>query len=115
MVAVSEAARAAADLIRSGAGPFFIEAITYRWLGHVDWRDDIDVGVNRSSDDLLKWKKRDPITRLEKGMIDIQFWSDEENIELDNAISLEIENAWNDASADPYPEAGVTHRGLCTI
>ena len=39
-------------------------------------------------------------------MIDIQFWSDEENIELDNAISLEIENAWNDASADPYPEAG---------
>lgn len=106
VVAVSEAARAAADLIRSGAGPFFIEAITYRWLGHVDWRDDIDVGVNRSSDDLLKWKKRDPISRLEKGMIDIQFWSDEENIELDNAISLEIENAWNDASADPYPEAG---------
>lgn len=105
VVSVSEAAGVAADLIRSGAGPFFIEAITYRWLGHVDWRDDVDVGVNRSSSDLMKWKKRDPISRLKKGMMDNQFWSDDEDVELDAATSLEIECAWNDASADPYPES----------
>ena len=34
--------------IREDRKPAFIEAITYRHLGHVDWRDDIDVGVQRS-------------------------------------------------------------------
>lgn len=104
VLAVSEVSRAAANLIRSGVGPFFIEAITYRWLGHVDWRDDIDVGVNRSSYDLMKWKKRDPISRLRNGMINLQMWSGDEDLELDKAISIEIENAWNEASLDPYPE-----------
>ena len=42
------------------------EAITYRHFGHVDFRRDIDVGVNRSKDDLENWMKRDPILRLEE-------------------------------------------------
>ena len=41
---------------RSGKVHFF-EAITYRWFGHVDWREDIDVGINRSAEDLDYWKK----------------------------------------------------------
>lgn len=60
-------ARAAGRLIRqcreSGL-PGFLEAVTYRWKGHVDWRDDIDVGVNRSAEDLAQWKRRDPVRRL---------------------------------------------------
>ena len=32
--------------------PYFIEFITYRWFGHVDWREDVDVGVNRSKNDI---------------------------------------------------------------
>ena len=35
-------ARAAAELVtaaRHGAGPGFLEAVTYRWYGHVDWRE----------------------------------------------------------------------------
>ena len=43
---------------RSGGGPFFLEAFTYRWYGHVDWREDGDVGIHRSSKDLSNWKKR---------------------------------------------------------
>ena len=36
------------SLSREENEPCFIEAITYRQYGHVDWRKDIDVGVNRS-------------------------------------------------------------------
>ena len=40
---------------------FYLEAITFRWYGHVDWREDIFVGINRSKKDIINWKKRDPI------------------------------------------------------
>lgn len=50
--------------IRRESKPAFIEAFTYRWRGHVDWRDDTDVGVCRSSEDLSSWKKFDPISTL---------------------------------------------------
>ena len=61
---------------RNGEGPFFIEAITYRWFGHVDWREDIDVGVNRSSKDLKNWKRKDPIIRLKKSLKNNNFISE---------------------------------------
>ena len=49
------------DYIRNTSKPGFIEANTYRWLGHVDWREDLDVGVTRSREELLSWKLKDPI------------------------------------------------------
>ena len=33
--------------IRDGDGPAFLEAVTYRWRGHVGPREDLDVGVER--------------------------------------------------------------------
>ena len=53
-----ECANAAEELIsfsRENNEPI-LEAVTYRLYGHVDWREDIDVGVNRSKD-LDLWKK----------------------------------------------------------
>ena len=52
------------ELARNKRCPVLIEAVTYRWLGHVDWRDDIDVGIERSEVDIINWKKRDPINHL---------------------------------------------------
>src|SRR5206468_4229538 len=34
ILAVREAIREAVDLVRSGAGPQFVEAMTYRFVGH---------------------------------------------------------------------------------
>lgn len=52
------------EAARRGEGPCLIEAVTYRWLGHVGPNADIDVGVRRSMDELQAWKGRDPIERL---------------------------------------------------
>jgi pyruvate dehydrogenase E1 component alpha subunit len=52
---VTLVASTAAEFIaemRAGKGPMFLEAVTHRWYGHVDWREDIDVGVHRSLDEL---------------------------------------------------------------
>ena len=80
---------------RDGEGPFFIEAITYRWFGHVDWREDIDVGINRSAEDLIYWKKRDPILRLKKSLLKKNYFEENEFINLEKDIQKDIDNAWN--------------------
>jgi TPP-dependent pyruvate/acetoin dehydrogenase alpha subunit len=64
VLAVATAADALVARARAGDGPGFLEAITYRWRGHVGPREDIDVGLRRSGQELAAWKKRDPIQRL---------------------------------------------------
>jgi len=68
IVSVSNAANELITQARQGRGPGMIEAVTYRWYGHVDWRDDIDVGVHRSLTEVSNWKARDPILRLSNAM-----------------------------------------------
>lgn len=108
---VREAAARLINQAREGGGPGFLEAVTYRWYGHVDWREDIDVGVNRSSDDVSAWRKRDPIARLIKGLCK-SGWLDKAQLELlEKSITLEVADAWAKALSDPYPcDSAVTSR-----
>jgi TPP-dependent pyruvate/acetoin dehydrogenase alpha subunit len=103
VVTVARVGREAVDRARSGGGPSFIEAVTYRWYGHVDWRDDIDVGVNRSQSDVANWKARDPIARLRSAMVSAGIWSSAEDAALQLRIAKEIDEAWEQAVRDPYP------------
>jgi TPP-dependent pyruvate/acetoin dehydrogenase alpha subunit len=103
VVAVFEAAKELINDIRSGKGPRFIELVTYRWYGHVDWRDDVDVGVDRSLDDIENWKARDPIKRLSDSMIAEGLWDLEQEIKLNNELDEQIKVAWEKAMSDPYP------------
>jgi TPP-dependent pyruvate/acetoin dehydrogenase alpha subunit len=47
VVAVFSAAKKQISDMREGKGPRLLELITYRWYGHVDWREDVDVGVKK--------------------------------------------------------------------
>ena len=108
VAAVAEAAKELINDIRSGKGPRLIELVTYRWYGHVDWRDDVDVGVERSLDDIENWKKRDPITRLSDSMIAEGLWNQEQEDELNNELDEQIKVAWGKAMNDPYPNPDAT-------
>ena len=108
VVAVAEAAKELINDIRSGKGPRLIELVTYRWYGHVDWRDDVDVGVERSLDDIENWKERDPITRLTDSMIAEGLWNQEQVDELNNELDEQIKVAWGKAMNDPYPNPDAT-------
>lgn len=105
VVAVKNAARQLVEQARAGMGPGFLEAVTYRWLGHVDWREDIDVGVNRSNDELANWRRRDPISRLAMALEHAGEWSPARHSALLEEINAEIRLAWNRAMADPWPKA----------
>lgn len=103
VIEVSNAAKKLIEISRSGDSPTFLELVTYRWYGHVDWRDDVDVGVERSLDDIDNWKARDPILRLSTAMIDSKIWSQDKEQSFMDDLDNKINNAWEKAMNDPYP------------
>ena len=103
VLAVADAAGRLIEGARSGAGPGFLEAVTYRWLGHVDWRDDVDVGVARSESDLKQWRQRDPIARLRAALEAVGAWSSDEDQALKQELSASIVAGWDKAMNDPWP------------
>ena len=110
---VIEVAKASSELIadaREGKGPGFLEAVTYRWYGHVDWREDVDVGVNRSQEDIDQWRAKDPIRRLKNGMINAGIWTQKQDDEMNAEIKAEVDEAWLLALDDPYPDQNALFR-----
>ena len=108
VVSVFRTAKKQIEDIRSGKGPRLLELITYRWYGHVDWRDDVDVGVDRSNDNIEAWKAKDPITRLYQSMLDTELTNEAAYIDLNEKLDEEIAKAWEQAINDPYPESNST-------
>ncbi len=103
VVAVRAAAARLIDRARAGEGPGFLEAVTYRWYGHVDWREDIDVGVNRSAEDVAAWRKRDPVARLVAGLGAHGLLDENQLAAMEAEIALEVAAAWKQAQADVDP------------
>lgn len=104
VTAMSLAANRLINNARNGQGPGFIEAVTYRWYGHVDWREDIDVGVNRSQLDVIQWKKRDPILRLSHAILRANLFTAAEIESLASELIMIVDKAWQEALNAPYPK-----------
>ena len=103
VVAVTKVAEKMVANMRAGKGPAFLEAVTFRWYGHVDWREDIDVGVERTSDDLANWHARDPVSRLVASLETAGEWSADHHQSLLAELDAAVEKAWQQAMDDPYP------------
>ncbi|HKB53395.1 MAG TPA: thiamine pyrophosphate-dependent enzyme, partial [Ramlibacter sp.] len=63
-VLMEAAARRAADHVRAGEGPFFLECRTYRFRAH----SMFDTQAYRTRGEVEQWKQRDPIERLRDWM-----------------------------------------------
>ena len=85
--------------------PVFLEAITYRWRGHVGPKEDLDVGVRRSMEDLSAWKHRDPVRRLEDALVGNQLCTHEELTRLAAQVRTTVSEAAARALEAPWPPA----------
>jgi TPP-dependent pyruvate/acetoin dehydrogenase alpha subunit len=98
--AMRETAAEAVAAARAGGGPVFVEALTYRFVGH----SRSDPGAYRKPGELDEWKRRDPLIvgartlreRFEVGADVIE--------ETDAAIDAEMEQIAARALASPFPE-----------
>lgn len=103
---VAAVARAANELVaaaRAGAGPGFLEAVTFRWRGHVGPNEDIDVGVLRKPEILAAWKRRDPLARLRAGMVTAVQLTDSEYHRYEAEAKAAVSDAVARARTAAYP------------
>jgi pyruvate dehydrogenase E1 component alpha subunit len=103
VVAVADAAARLVKRARAGQGPGFIEAVTYRWRGHVGPREDIDVGLRRRSEDLAAWKRRDPIRRLADALVVRGHLTAQALEALRVKLRAAVMQAVDEARAAPWP------------
>ena len=97
---VYQAARRAVELARSGEGPCFIEAMTYRHYAHTSEDDD----RYRPPDEIEEWKKRDPIGILRQYLIESRLLDEDTETRLEEDVIAEIAIAVKAADAAPHPE-----------
>jgi len=101
-VAVEAAARRAAESIRAGSGPYFLECRTYRFRPH----SMFDAQLYRTREEIELWKERDPIPRTLKWLQENHMISPEElgaieaevEAEIDEAVAFAENGTWEDVA-----------------
>jgi acetoin:2,6-dichlorophenolindophenol oxidoreductase subunit alpha len=95
---VREAAIRALAHAREGNGPAFIEALTYRYVGH----SRSDPGAYRPEGELDEWKARDPIALL-RAQLEAEGVDAGRLDELEQELNGELERMRESGLAAPFP------------
>jgi pyruvate dehydrogenase E1 component alpha subunit len=89
VLAVHEATLRAADAVRAGGGPYFLEFRTYRFRAH----SMFDPELYRDKAEVEEWKKRDPIGVFDRRLRDAGLLTDGDVEALEKDIAAEVEEA----------------------
>lgn len=100
---VYRTAKESLNVIRSGAGPFLIEAMTYRWLEHCGPNYDTNLGY-RTEEEFLRWQKMDPIYNFEKRLLRESVITKKQIVTLKHRIVKEVDDAIGYAKSSPFPD-----------
>ncbi|MGZ4335847.1 MAG: thiamine pyrophosphate-dependent dehydrogenase E1 component subunit alpha [Gaiellaceae bacterium] len=95
---VREAAARALAHAREGSGPAFVEALTYRFVGH----SRSDPGAYRPEGELDEWKTRDPIVVL-RAQLDADGVDAAQLDELEQDVRGQLERMRESGLAAPFP------------
>ncbi len=105
VLAVERATHYAAEMVRAGGGPRFLELRTYRFRAHSMY----DAERYRSKAEVAEWKKRDPIDAWVARLRDAGLLGDADLEGFERAVAAEIEQAVQAAEQGPWePEAELT-------
>jgi len=108
---VSKLTKEAIEYIKSNNSPVFIELDTFRWLEHCGPNDDENLGY-RKKGELKQWVKKDPISSYKSRMIENQELTEKEILENIDAISSEIDEAFNFAKESPFPDQSLLNQHI---
>jgi pyruvate dehydrogenase E1 component alpha subunit len=89
VVAVEAATRNALECIRAGAGPQFLECMTYRFRAH----SMFDSQLYRDKAEVERWKERDPIKRFGAWAVASGLLHGEDVVELERKAAAEVDAA----------------------
>ena len=106
--AVREAAAEAVEHARSGAGPAFLETLTYRFVGH----SRSDPGKYRKPGELDEWRKRDPLLVARAGLEERYGIEPERCDEIDAEVAAELERIVENGAGGAVPRPGRGRKGV---
>jgi pyruvate dehydrogenase E1 component alpha subunit len=98
ILAVEAAARRAADAVRGGGGPRFVEAQTYRFRAHSMY----DPELYRTKEEVERWKQRDPLTLFAAALRERRLLDDAGLAAIEASVAAEIDAAVAEAEAGPW-------------
>ena len=97
VIAVEAAARRAAEAVRTGTGPRFLELHTYRFRAH----SMADPDLYRPKEEVEHWKERDPIALFEARLRKAKLLTDDDLGAIEAHIAAELVEAIAAAEAAP--------------
>ena len=102
VLAVREASVEAVDRVRSGNGPVFVEAMTYRFRGH----SVADAQAYRSREEIGQWRENnDPMDNLRKLAMAEGIMEESDFEEIDKEARVIVDEAVEFAENSPDPPA----------
>jgi pyruvate dehydrogenase E1 component alpha subunit/2-oxoisovalerate dehydrogenase E1 component len=98
VLVVEAAALKAAEFVRSGKGPYFLEMLTFRYRPH----SMFDAELYRTKAEVEEWKLRDPIIALvdtlkERGLLmdaDLEAMEKDVEAEVQHAVDFAEAGTW---------------------
>lgn len=102
VLAVRDVMQQAVKQVRAGEGPFFIEALTYRFMGHS--MADPSHGHYRTKEEVDEHRKRDPLLLLKQQMLTHALAQEEDFKQLEREIADEVAAAVTFAEQSPFPD-----------
>ena len=100
ILAVLESTKAATEHVKSGNGPVFIEAQTYRFRGH----SIAEPASYRKRTEVRDWLAKDPIDSYRNLLIERSQAKEDELNKIDHDVYLEIEQAVIFAKESEFPD-----------
>ncbi len=97
---VHEALTVAAEHVRAGNGPYFLEINTYRYRGH----SVSDPGNYRSKEEVEYYKTLDPLLTTEEYLLKNNIFSSEDLATLQEQVTEEMDEAVRFAEESPLPD-----------
>jgi pyruvate dehydrogenase E1 component alpha subunit len=99
-VAMLEVSETAVGRARAGGGPQFVEAMTYRLVGHMVG----DSEPYRSKDEVAEWRAKDPIAAFPQRLV-AQFGMTQESVDRTaQSVEAEMNEIARFAEESPWPE-----------
>ncbi|MBX2928654.1 MAG: pyruvate dehydrogenase (acetyl-transferring) E1 component subunit alpha [Saprospiraceae bacterium] len=102
---VHDAVTRAAEHIRAGKGPYYLEIRTYRYKGH----SVSDPAKYRTKEEVESFKERDPIKMTEATILEKGIATQEELQVIRDRVKAEIEDCVRFAEESPYPDASALY------
>jgi TPP-dependent pyruvate/acetoin dehydrogenase alpha subunit len=102
---IARQARAAAEALRAGSGPRFLECLTYRWKEHVGPGEDWQLGY-REPAEAEPWMRDDAVPRA------AALLPAEVAARIRVEVEAEIADAFAFAEASPFPGPEELHRDV---